>query len=71
MITLIRNKYDYKCRNEISDDEPLEFADKKNMPFFHLSLHEKYETGVKQLFETVLNEYFRKKEKEKKEYDFY
>ena len=68
IFALICNKYD-KCRNEISDEEALEFADENNMLFFHLSLHEKNETGVKELFETVLNEYFRRKEKEKKEYD--
>ena len=67
IFALIRNKYDYKCRNEISDEEALEFADKNNMLFFHLSLHEKNETGIKELFETVLNEYFRRKEKEKRE----
>ena len=46
---------------EVSDEEALEFADKYNMLFFHLSLHEKYETGIKELFETVLNEYIIKK----------
>ena len=66
-MALIRNKYDNTYRNEISDEEALEFADENNMLFFHLSLHEKNETGVKELFETILNEYFRRKEKEKKE----
>ena len=70
IFALICNKYD-KCRNEISDEEALEFADINNMLFFHLSLHEKNETGIKELFETVLNEYFSRKEKEQKEYDTY
>ena len=31
------------------------------MLFFNLSLHEKNETGIKELFEEVLNEYFKRK----------
>ena len=61
IFALIRNKYDINRRIEISDEEALEFADENNMLFFHLSLHEKNETGVKELFETVLNEYFKRK----------
>ena len=66
IFALIRNKYDkkrnYNFRNEeVSEEEALEFADKYNMLFFHLSLHEKYETGIKELFETVLNEYIIRK----------
>ena len=34
------------------------------MLFFHLSLHEKNETGIKELFENVLNEYFKRKREE-------
>ena len=73
IFALIRNKYDNKYREEVSDEIALEFADKNNMLFFHLSLHEKNETGVKELFENVLNEYFKRKikEKEKKEYELY
>ena len=67
IFALIRNKYDKVGKAEISDEEALEFADKNNMMLFHLSLHEKNETGIKELFETVLNEYFRRKEKEKRE----
>ncbi len=33
------------------------------MLFFHLSLHEKNETAIKELFENVLNEYFKRREK--------
>ena len=39
------------------------------MLFFHLSLNEKNETGVKELFETVINEYFRRKKTEINEDD--
>ena len=66
ILALIRNKYD-KGIEEISDEEALEFADKNNMLFFHLSLHTKNETGIKELFENVLDEYFRRKEKKENE----
>ena len=60
IFTLIRNKYE-KTKGVISDEEAIEFADSNNMLFFHLSLHEKNETGIKELFENVLNEYFKRK----------
>ena len=60
IFVLIRNKYDI-TKEEISDEEAIEFADSNNMLFFHLSLHEKNETGIKELFENVLNEYFKRK----------
>ena len=63
IFALIRNKYDKDGKAEISDEEALEFADKNNMMLFHLSLHEKNETGIKELLETVLNKYFKTKEK--------
>ena len=46
IFALIRNKYDL-YREEISDEEVLEFADKNNMLFFHLSLHEKMKLVLK------------------------
>ena len=60
IFALIRNKYDI-TEELISDEEAIEFADRNNMLFFHLSLHEKNETGIKELFENVLNEYFKRK----------
>ena len=60
IFALIRNKYDI-TKEEISDEEAIEFADSNDMLFFHLSLHEKNETGIKELFENVLNEYFKRK----------
>ena len=56
LFSLIRNKNDKYGKEEISDEEVLEFADKKNMLFFHLSHDEKNETSIKKLFESVLNE---------------
>ena len=72
LFALIRNKYDIRSE-DISEEEALEYADRNNMLFFHLSLHEKNETGIKELFENVFNEYFRRKEEEnkKKEYDLF
>ena len=60
IFALIRNKYDIK-EKAISDEEALEFADLNNMLFFHLFFHEKNETGIKELFEKVLNEYFKRR----------
>ena len=70
IFALIRNKYDIK-KEEISDEEALEYADLNNMLFFHLSLHEKNETGIKELFEKVLNEYFKRRKEEKKKYEHF
>ena len=64
IFALIRNKYDDTSKEDISDEEALEFADLNNMLFFHLSLHEKNETGIKELFEKVLNEYFKRRKEE-------
>ena len=41
------------------------------MFFFHLSLHEKNETGAKEIFETILNEILKRIEKLKKEFEKY
>ena len=71
IFALIRNKYDNTRKEAISDEEALEFADLNNMLFFHLSLHEKNETGIKELFEKVLNEYFKRRKEEKKKYEHF
>ena len=63
IFALIRNKYDIN-KEEISDEEAIEFADSNNMLFFHLSLIEKNENGINELFENVLNEYFKRKREE-------
>ena len=64
---LVRSKYELNKTTQdnwngfVSDEEALEFADKNNMLFFHLSFNEKNETGFKELFENIINEYFRRK----------
>ena len=43
--------------NLISDEEALEYADKNNIYFTHISSTEKNETGIKELLYTVLIKY--------------
>ena len=61
---LIRSKYDLSSnskKNElISDEEALEFADKNNLFFFHISSFEKNENGFNEILEILLREYLRK-----------
>ena len=70
---LIRNKYDSKINeknvNIISDEEGLEFADKNNLFFQHISCFEKNENGIINLFEFILDKILDKEENndEKKE----
>ena len=56
---LIRNKYDLKTDKDnkdiVSDEEALEFADNNNIIFGHVSSFEKYENGIIQLFELILD----------------
>ena len=57
---LIRSKYenvlDREEKNDIvTDEEALEFADENNIYFFHIGILEKYETGINDLFEFILN----------------
>ena len=57
---LIRSKYenvlDREEKNDIvRDEEALEFADENNIYFFHIGILEKYETGINDLFEFILN----------------
>ena len=64
LIVMIRNKYEvnsnkYDNMDFISDEEALEYADSNQLLFCHLSNYEKYETGINQLFETLLNEYLK------------
>ena len=67
---LIRNKYDIKINkdnknivNIVSDEEALEFADKNNFIFQHISSVEKYENGIKNLLELILDKILDKEEK--------
>ena len=56
---VIRDKYDLKLENKeyVSDEEVLEFADKRNIFFVHMSPYEKYETGIDDLIYLLLNEF--------------
>ena len=69
ILGLISNKYDKNLENInneniVSDEETLEYVDKHKLYFSHLSNFVKYETGINQIFELVLNEYL-KREKNK------
>ena len=55
---LIKGKYDlpFKAENNndiVCDEEALEFANKNDIIFTHLSSFEKYETGIIELFEII------------------
>ena len=58
---LIRNKYDLslnpKKNKIVSDEEALEFADKNNLIFTHISSFENYGNGIDNLFDLILKEY--------------
>ena len=65
---LISNKYEQNLKNVhneniVSDEEALEYADKNKLYFSHLSNFVKYETGINQIFELVLNEYLKRETK--------
>ena len=71
ILVLINTKYDLyldstKNENFVTDEEALEFADKHNILFFHISNFEKYETGIKELLTLTTMEYL-KRNKEKEE----
>ena len=60
---LIRSKYgnsQKELKDFVSDEEALEFADKNNLLFKHISCFEKYETGIKELIMLFLNQYLKK-----------
>ena len=56
---IIRNKYDLKVKDKeyVSDEKVIEFADKNNIFFIHVSSYEKYETGIDKLIFLILNEF--------------
>ena len=62
---LIRSKYDLSFNSEnneiISDEEALEFADKNNLIFTHISPLEKYGNGLDDLFDIIFKEYHLRK----------
>ena len=68
VIAIVRNKYELNIdknnsENIVSDEEALEYADKNNVLFFHLSNFEKYETGINELINSILKNYILKLQK--------
>ena len=62
---LVRCKYENKLNfinneNIVTDEEALEYADKNDLYFFHIAIYEKYETGINELIEFILNQYIKK-----------
>ena len=56
-IFLIRIKYELNIKRKqdfVSDEEVLEFADEKNAYLCHLSIFERYETGINELLFLIL-----------------
>ena len=60
---LVCNKYNLKVKekaeNIVTDEEVLEFAEKNKVLFSHISIFDKYESGVNELFVKILNEYIK------------
>ena len=67
IFALIGNKYDEdkNCikeeKNLLNEEEILEFFEKNNLIFGHLSIKEKYSKGINEIFMKVMNEYMKKK----------
>ena len=47
--------------NLLNEEEILEFVEKNNLIFGHLSIKEKYSKGINEIFMKVMNEYMKKK----------
>ena len=67
IFALIGNKYDenQNCfreeENLLNEEEILEFVEKNNLIFGHLSIKEKYSKGINEIFMKVMNEFMKKK----------
>ena len=67
VFVLIGNKYDEEknCLKEndriLNEEEILEFVEKNNLIFGHLSIKKKYSKGINEIFMKVMNEYMKKK----------
>ena len=63
---LIESKYDLKMESKdenkstVSNEEILEYVEKNNLLFFHLSNNEKYEKGINEILSKILKEYIKK-----------
>ena len=58
-------RYDYELvldpnKEYVNEEEALEYKDKNNLYFTHIGCTEKYETGIKELLNTILNKYIKK-----------
>ena len=67
IIALIGNKYQEKnCSDDhikVSEEEVLEFAQKENLIYGHLSLLENYSNGIIELFYKIMRKYTKKNKK--------
>ena len=67
ILFLIRSKYELSLKSQnddyVSDEEAMEYADKNNMLFTHISSFEKYDSGIKNLLNLILIEYLRRNKK--------
>ena len=65
VMVLVSNKYDLQVKskeniNKVSEEEALEYASKNNILFTHISIVEKYESGINELFDKALREYYKR-----------
>ena len=62
---LVCNKYQLnmneKTKNIVRDEEVLEYAEKNDILFSHISIFDKYEDGINELFIKILNKYIQNK----------
>ena len=57
---LIRNKYELIPKDKIvADEEALEYAYQKNIYFSHISSFQKYETGIEELIQFSISQYYK------------
>ena len=66
VIVLVSSKYDLYVKskenmNRVSEEEALEYPSKNNIPIAHISIVEKYDNGINELFDKALKEYFKRK----------
>ena len=58
---LVRYNYELDSNDKyVSDEEALEFTDKNNLYFAHIGCTEKYESGIKELMNTIFIKYIKK-----------
>ena len=61
IFALIRTKYELTIQSHnndyVSDEEAMEYADKNNMLFAHISSFEKYDNGIEKLLNLIVIEY--------------